>query len=972
MYATKDDYEWDDVPLAPKRIKHDVAAHATEDDYDWGEDTKPQDDSWNITRGVKAGALSTAATIPAVGAMAAKTVGWQGGADAMVGAAQNLMAKAEQYQPDTSFGELIEDPSMGGAVDWAMYTIGNFAPSMVAGFGGAAAGAQVATKVYLKNAVLKGMAQGLTKEAAAKAVTDKVIKKIALRGAQTGIVGTTAGMEGGHMFMGDVEKHGLKDASVGKAVTLGGLAGLVELGIGGFGKGHMHLIEKYLGKAAKETAKEQPNLAIKMLSDIGTQSGGEAFQELTQEELAILHEAWTATPEERVEQDHWSRENWLRRAEAAAGGALIGVPGGMASSAIPTREEIPITTEIKEEKPSLTPLIGMIEEGLTAGELDGQPFSPEIAWSMMDEAYADKVLSMEDIDLLQERFPSLVEATRALADVKPEGIKPVAGKFTPEEKIYFGDIPEGKYPHLQKPRKEEPGISDIDAAEFEAEVLEELQAPGKEFAEFKKAEQEAKDYVQAKNKPTVESIRKKAKLDSRLSRMDKEYQRLQGKKRLKKKDKAFIDRYEKTKVEHKAFEDAYEAYEPTGPAEIVDKPVEPIKPIVPAKPITPVEPSKPEAKSGDKQRVAGQDAIITEIKTIEGVQHELYKTTEGEGVVRVLDVDSGEVVGIQTYPTYDTALKNYRKSDLPSAETDVKPSKEAIAPGNRIKFILNKKTDIPTEGIVRESVTSTAGKTGYNVIVPAEDGHQRTVRVWEDQGTIRILDKPVSQADEEKLRADQKEYAEYQRKESGMGKKPVKEKFVKEEIKEEIKEIKGTGEFYKLHGAGPQKFEMIRKLAREEADLKDESYHEVKNVKTGAVQIVESVDLVKIKNKVAEVEKPVKVEPKAEKKPISDEKALLVEDKVELGEVETVKEPWEMTEKAKAKPVEKAAPEAKPFEPDFSKMPLDFKVSTQIVDKQGVQSTIKAGTKASLTAKEALADIDEQIAAYEKILLCIE
>jgi len=103
---------------------------------------------------------------------------------------------------------------------------------------------------------------------------------------------------------------------------------MVELGVGGFGKGHMRLIEKFMGTAAKETAEQSPKLAVRMLKEIGRQSGGEAFQELTQEELAILNEAWTATPDE--EYDTTSKENLMRLAESAAGGGLIGIPGGMA------------------------------------------------------------------------------------------------------------------------------------------------------------------------------------------------------------------------------------------------------------------------------------------------------------------------------------------------------------------------------------------------------------------------------------------------------------------------------------------------------------------------------------------------------------------------------------------------------------------------------------------------------------------
>lgn len=375
------------------------------------------DDSWNITKGVKSGALQTAAVLPALGSMAAKTVGWKGGAEKMAGAAQSLVEKAGEYQPDTTFRELIDDPSFGGAVDWAMYTIGNFAPSMAVGFGGAGAGAKIASKIFLGNVIKKGVANGLTKEAAAKTITDAVAKKIALRGAKTGLVASTGALEGGHMYLGDVERHGVQDASVGKATLLGGVAGLVELGIGGFGKGHMRLIEKYLGKAAKKTAGEQPKTALKMLKEVGRQSGGEAFQELTQEELAILHEAWTATPDEEI--DNFSKDNILRLLESGAGGGLVGAGGGLVSSAIPTRGA---TQEEAEQQTAALPSVAdMVDQGLAAGELNGQPFTPEMATIALKEAHTAGDITDVEINSFKAKYPNLRDD---LGEVVPGDMTP--------------------------------------------------------------------------------------------------------------------------------------------------------------------------------------------------------------------------------------------------------------------------------------------------------------------------------------------------------------------------------------------------------------------------------------------------------------------------------------------------------------------------------------------------------------------
>ena len=449
------DAEWTNLsPGIQKSVQDLYLKDATE--YSRSVMPKPgDDDSWNVTRGLKAGALQTAAVVPAVGAMAAKTVGLDSAAESMMGAAQGLMKKSEKYQPDTSFKELVDDPSIEGAADWAMYTIGNFAPSLVVGFGGAATGAKITTKIFLKNAIKKGVSKGLTAEAAAKAVTEQAIKKATLRGAQVGIVGSTAPLEGGHMFMEDVESHGIEDASVGKSVLMGGLAGMVELGVGGFGKGHMRLIEKFMGTAAKETAEQSPKLAVRMLKEIGRQSGGEAFQELTQEELAILNEAWTATPDE--EYDTTSKENLMRLAESAAGGGLIGIPGGMAGGIGGPEKEVINLPDVDPtaEQPDIPPVkdweFGKVGDSFKKGmeaaaalkatqaprvEPEGYRPAKESAKVFEETLSAEERLRQSEVgrESLKKQYTEEVAAGGREAVAKEYKGKPVTGEImTPDE-----------------------------------------------------------------------------------------------------------------------------------------------------------------------------------------------------------------------------------------------------------------------------------------------------------------------------------------------------------------------------------------------------------------------------------------------------------------------------------------------------------------------------------------------------------
>ena len=66
---------------------------------------------------------------------------------------------------------------------------------------------------------------------------------------------------------------------------------------------------------------------------------------------------------------------------------------------------------------------------------------------------------------------------------------------------------------------------------------------------------------------------------------------------------------------------------------------------------------------------------------------------------------------------------------------------------------------------------------------------------------------------------------------------------VEKVIEPEAEGPKGIGVFFKVPGAPRQKFEMIRNLPREEADLSTERYYEVKDIKTGELQTVEELDL---------------------------------------------------------------------------------------------------------------------------------
>ena len=100
--------------------------------------------------------------------------------------------------------------------------------------------------------------------------------------------------------------------------------------------------------------------------------------------------------------------------ESVIGGVLLG--GGMGAMQQTFQERIKETDSNKvadlleqaeketAEKPDI---IAMIDEGMTTGKINGEPFTPEIATGIIQEAYADKALTDEDLDNFREKYPDL-------------------------------------------------------------------------------------------------------------------------------------------------------------------------------------------------------------------------------------------------------------------------------------------------------------------------------------------------------------------------------------------------------------------------------------------------------------------------------------------------------------------------------------------------------------------------------------
>jgi len=132
---------------------------------------------------------------------------------------------------------------------------------------------------------------------------------------------------------------------------------------------------------------------------------------------------------------------------------------------------------------------------------------------------------------------------------------------------------------------------------------------------------------------------------------------------------------------------------------------------------------------------------------------------------------------------------------------------------------------------VKSDVPSVQTVTAPSQARPAFD--EESAQVKEEPGSLTKAN------DKESIAKDRKAYHDFK-----LGKN------VDEQIKPQAEEKEtGSGLFFRLHGQGPRKFEMVRNLDRNEADLPEERYYEVKDVQTGRIEVVEENDLKPIGDK---------------------------------------------------------------------------------------------------------------------------
>jgi len=386
-----------------------------------------------IVRGAKSGLYDLAATVPIVGSMALKAVGADETGEKAFGVGKRLLDRSAAYQKeeDTTFEELVDDPSLGGALNWAGYTLGKFGPQMLT----AATGAGLAARGAAGFAARLALQKGLTKEAKKRAVKEFVKSaasaKARKRGMRAGVIGAMGPMEASGMFAEDVEGRGFDEANPFTAAAGGLVAGAIETA-----GGHMRLIKGVFGKAGVKAITKNPRLLTRMTKAAARIGVEEAGQELAQEEVAIINKAITDDKVDYLD-TFGDREFNLRRAESLAGGGLAGVTlGGFGG--------------IRKAPVKPDPGKAVIDSGFDRGTITDQAEQLEAeAATIVPEKVTSRQATVEDIEKLRKKKEKQ-DVTQAKREVvRRERVGEEAGRAVPDEGRGVGQIEAGRI--LEKP-----------------------------------------------------------------------------------------------------------------------------------------------------------------------------------------------------------------------------------------------------------------------------------------------------------------------------------------------------------------------------------------------------------------------------------------------------------------------------------------------------------------------------------------
>ena len=272
--------------------------------------TAQENDSWQITKGFKAGVDQ----VQAMGGGLTAAFGDALGVDSLkewgLESYERNMAEAQENQGNVQGFTDIE--GFGDAVDWALYTAGNMAPMLGTSLVGGGAGGLLAAnlaKGAAQKIIAAEVAKGVAKKKAAE-IAAKHIAKSAAIGAGLGAYAGSAGMETGNIYGEIQDLPG--DNKAGVAFAHGAIAGALDaiptMGI---------LNRLGVGKVATE------EIVDSVMQFAGKQIMKEGVTEGAQTIVEQHAKYWLDENQGMFEPHHWKEI-----IDASAAGALMGGVSG--------------------------------------------------------------------------------------------------------------------------------------------------------------------------------------------------------------------------------------------------------------------------------------------------------------------------------------------------------------------------------------------------------------------------------------------------------------------------------------------------------------------------------------------------------------------------------------------------------------------------------------------------------------------
>jgi len=375
------------------------------------------DDRGELSKGISRGIDNLQALGYGAAGLVSDALGNKDFAQEMYAGAQRNFSEAAQSPAAVS--NFTDIGSASDAWNWFKGAAAEMLPSSVAALLSSGAGAiifkaaaaklatDVLAKKLVEGSVEKLVAQGVAEQAAKKMAVKEFFKdelaasvsKAAVRGAYTGGMLASTGMEAGQNWTDDVSKYGMSNTAPLNDLLYGIGGGAIEVGLGP----EAHLAA---GMVKQATQKELATLAKRsalrnIATGIGKAAGGEAAEEFGQQALQQMSLARNPLTEQ-----NW-KDNFNAAMGGLAGGALFGVAGGIRNAVRGASYRSATTGEVETNTEPSKPATAMIDAGVKAGVVQARAKDQIDLIDSNTKAMGDRRSQLMDTIMQIDRDPNI-------------------------------------------------------------------------------------------------------------------------------------------------------------------------------------------------------------------------------------------------------------------------------------------------------------------------------------------------------------------------------------------------------------------------------------------------------------------------------------------------------------------------------------------------------------------------------------